>query len=694
MKYFLEDMDNKNHLQLHEKENNSFESSFQKPSNDFIFESVNPNISLSKHSDIFQKQGEKLLQDGDFSGLKFFDMAIDLDPTNPYLYYDQGITILHLTDALTSNKNLLLSCKKFKKATKLDPQFFAAWLAWGETLLQLGIAENKNHFFLDAKSKLEKALSCLDTATSQNQAKLYWLYGKTMLKISKHSLEVSDLNKALEYFSLASAHNEQKSHEFWIDFGIAYNNLGIQINDFRLFVKAADCFRHSTSLQSSFLTWKYLGKALHHLYQYTSDEDHFLQSSECFGIAAQMNPENVVVWLDWAKLLFHSGKKIGDPKRLFSSIEKCHKANSCETNNLSAIAIWSESLSQLGVLLDRIDLLHDAENKIHEVLEDTGKDSPLIWHAYGQCLYAYAQYYDELDYYYQAIEKFQEGLSIDRTFHSLWYAIGISYAQAAEIESDPEILELASKFFSRAINLCPKSEYYFEYALTLSKIGEFHGDERSLELSIYHFEKALNLQKNTAYMHPQWLYQYALTLDSLADLSENIDLYQKAIDILNHVLIMEPEHPEIHFRLALCYSHLAEAVDETDYYLRALHYYKLAYKKNDENETILLDWALTLINLSEVVDNEVEQEQWKKEAEYKLIQAAKLGSVYAFYHLACLYSLVEDFNKAIHFLEKASQFHGLPPIDELLQDNWLENLRETNLFQEFLNKIEKSAESY
>jgi hypothetical protein len=74
------------------------------------------------------------------------------------------------------------------------------------------------------------------------------------------------------------------------------------------------------------------------------------------------------------------------------------------------------------------------------------------------------------------------------------------------------------------------------------------------------------------------------------------------------------------------------------------------------------------------------------DAEQKVTLAAKLGNPQAYYHLSCLYSLLGQTERAMHFLLKARQFDALPPIDELLGDEWLENLRSTSEFQEFMTQ--------
>src|SRR5690606_35496032 len=101
-----------------------------------------------------------------------------------------------------------------------------------------------------------------------------------------------------------------------------------------------------------------------------------------------------------------------------------------------------------------------------------------------------------------------------------------------------------------------------------------------------------------------------------------------------------------------------------------------------------LDWALTLLNLGDLIENEGASDELYREAEHKMIEAAKLGNTHAYYALSCLYSVIGDLDNSLRLLEKANTFEALPPIDELLEDDWLENLRETEGFRIFLESLE------
>ena len=354
------------------------------------------------------------------------------------------------------------------------------------------------------------------------------------------------------------------------------------------------------------------------------------------------------------------------------------------------IAVWAEALALFGCFSDRLELIHEAQSKI-EPLVNQIKNTEILY-AYGTTFYALGSYYKDIDYYYQALEQFQEGLSINRAHYPLWYAIASSSFAAALLDHEEKSYERSLHFFEQALNLKKTSTCHSHYGMCLLKYGEINREQATIQQSVYHFEKALNMQKNAAYLHPDWIFYYASALDHLAGFVESDDHYVKALDLLNHILMLKPEFPYIHFQLALTYSHYGELVSEPEIFHRAIHHYRVAHQKEKENDQIILDWALTLVNLGELLESEVESDQHFREAEYKMIQAAKLGNIHAYYALSCLYSVIGDLDNSLRFLEKAKTFNALPILDDIFEDDWLENLRETEGFQAFIELIESQKQ--
>ena len=647
-----------------------------------IFDQENYN-----HSEFLLREGQKKLTQGDAEGLKLFSLAASLEPENADLFYQQAVAIYRFATETKSKTNLLLANKHFKKAVTLKPEMASAWGGWGKSLFSLGQLFGQFHYFLESKDKYQKAVNLSESLSAIAYAQISWDYGQVLIHIADHSGESSDLYEALDAHTRAADRYEDLPVSFWEDFGIVSLKLGEQINDVRLYLKAINCHKSALSKsKSSFKSWFLLAHSLSRLYFLTHDEDHFCQANECFTNAAKLHSQNETIWLSWAELLLDSGVRIADTKRLHSCIEKCQRAQIAKQMRPKVLETWIVALTNLGSLTDRLDLLFDANNKAIEALEEFS-ETPELLCAQGKVQFALGNYYKDVDYYYQAIEKCQEGLSIDRSKDYLWYQLGHTYALLAEEENDPSLYERSSKFFNKALSLNAQSIYYYEYACAMTNLSESEQNKSLLEQALAHFEQAFNLQKNAIYLHPSWLFKYAMALDLMGDLADEDHYYIKSIEILKRVLMLDPDYPDIHYKIAYVYAHLGELVESIEIFERGLSHFKIAYQSNEENELLILDWALSLINLSQITPDASLREQSLREAEYKLIQSAKLGNVEAYYHLACLYSLTTQFEKAIYFLERAESFDALPSIDDVLGDDWLENLRNTELFQTFISHL-------
>ena len=148
--------------------------------------------------------------------------------------------------------------------------------------------------------------------------------------------------------------------------------------------------------------------------------------------------------------------------------------------------------------------------------------------------------------------------------------------------------------------------------------------------------------------------------------------------------MVDPDFPHIHHRLAQAFCHLGELMGEIDFFYRAIHHLRLSLKQDEDNDAMILDWGIALINIAQNSPVLTDVEQLLQDAKQKLTLAAKLGNIQAYYQLSCLYSILHQYQQSMYFLIKADHFNALPPLEELLSDDWLEDLRSTSDFREFL----------
>lgn len=624
-------------------------------------------------------KGEYFLLQGHFTdGSEIFEeIEALIEDSLPHFHYRMGLAYFEYGNE--DDEALLIASRKFKMTHEIDPLDIDTLHAWGNTLVQLGETREEHHYIVSAKEKYEKALGL-----GRESSELYWDYGVCWYHLGVQSEEAIDLQKSLQAYERAIELGDHFPLEFWVDFGATALLLATKVRDPSLIVKAVNGFKHAVSLdENSFDSWCCLAEALEMLHDHTHDEDHFSQANECFAKAAKLSPQDGDHWFQWAKFLLKSAKQARDVKRLRLCLEKCHHAYACDSENGQTLAIWAEGLALLGQLTEQLDLIYEAENKIAEAIE-LDENDPEIWYSLGMCFHSFGAYFNDHDYYYQAIEKFQTGLSIDRSLDHLWQAMGNTYAIVGVLEDNLDVVVQSLKFYEKAIAFSSTSAQHVDYARTLSKLGELTHDQKWLEQALYHFEIALGKQRNAVYLHPEWLFAYASTIDMLGDFHDDDKYYTRAIEIFSHVLMVDPDFPQVHHRLAQSFCHLGELIYDVDQFYRAIHHLRLALKHDEDNDHIILDWGIALINIAHHTPVLTDVDQLMDDAKQKLTLAAKLGNIQAYYYLSCVHSIMRQYDQSIYFLMKADHFHALPPAEELLNDEWLDGLRCTSEFQEFM----------
>ncbi len=649
-------------------------------------------LSLDQKKDLacqFVARGELALLNDDLSALGYFETAEKLAPGDPLLLYRQGLAFFDYGLKDGQEKSLLLAGRSFKLASFAAPERFEIWAAWGHALLELGAIHQEHHFYLEAKEKFQKAISHGRSIPRPILAQLYWNYGLIWTQIAQQSGEAVDVQSAIQAFCTSMQHHATPPPEFLNDCGSAYLQMGSLINDTRLYLQAADLLRKATAGNPLYIDgWNSLANVYSQLYLNTMDERYATEASDCFAKIAELAPGDPENWLAWAQLLNESGRLNRDSKKLLQAIEKCTRGCEIDPFHPELICQWVESLSRLSIQTNRLEPAVEAEGKILRAIHSYPENSDL-WHAYGICLFAFGHYYNDPEHYQYAIEKLQHGLSLDRTHAEIWHALALAHLQIAHLTDDLDMVERATRFFTRALDLkpaCPSLMFDAANAWLLS--SDFQDSLKDLEQALALYEPLLQNHKETVLNHPEWLFQYATALEWLGDYTNEEPHYIRAMDLYLHVLLIDPETPKIHLRIAICLIRLAESSSEAEYYRRALHYFRFAARQDPEEDAVWIEWGLALVHLAQHSIEPESMHECHLDAEQKLIRAGQLGNLSAPYNLACLYSILGRYEEAMIFIQKARDTNALPSIEDMLEDEWLDNLRHTEAFVQFLSELE------
>lgn len=635
-------------------------------------------------------KGESALLKENFLELKN-KKKIDSTQLNSFdFWYKKACTFFAYGQKNREINSLLLTKKSLKKALQIEENSFSAQFLLAKTFFELGKQTTEHHYLQKA---YENYLLAEKLSTEVKEILLKELHtdlGVLETYFAEKSGEAFDICKAISSFRTALRYQKNPDSFFWNAFGKAYYQMGLFVNDNRHYLQAIAHFNKALSEEPQNPSiWLSLGSTYKELFINTASEEYFKESSYAYQKSCQYDDLNEEVWFDWATILHESGKINQDPKKLRLAIEKCVRAHSLAPNDPKILGQWVESLSVLGAISARHDLIIEAENKI---IKATSRfpHSPELWYAYAVCLGAQADYYKDPAFYDFGIEKIQEGLSLNSSIAELWHLLALFHSKLGQHFQDQKLLKLAEKFFFKALDLKPSCPtLLFDSSCNSLSLAELLESIEDAQKAHEGFEALIHLQKNSLLHHPDWIFSYACSLYVLGDLCSSEAFLLKSVEAFWQVLLIEPEYTDIHRKIAICFSQLADFEGSSPLYDKAFHYFQIATKRDPENESTWLEWGLTLIHFAHHTFDAKKEYQAYLEAEKKIRKAGEFGCEHAYYHLACLYSLMGRLSESMRFLELANQKNFLPPLEDIIADDWLEALRNTPHFSLFLTHLER-----
>lgn len=646
---------------------------------------------------LFIMQGEKQLEQGDKCAKESFELAAKLGGEDGELYRQIGCA--YAKNQL--NVNCLRSAVEYlSKSLQLQAPLFSTWALLGKVHNSLGMLVDESCHFEEADKSFQQAIALSYTETPPNVAIVQWQWAVCWYCMGKHSGEALDFNRAIEKFREAERLGLQDKY-FWSNYGDCLAELATLLGRPDLFNDVVELYRNAVRQSFDFFEgWLSMGCAFQRLFEIFGNEEDYNQAYECFKLAAQLNDNHPMLWSKWAQLTSQGGKWKRDLSLLGESLEKFEKAHFLDPDNPILLCIWGETLLVCGAHSEKIDYLRQAESKIVKSLS-IQHEIPDAWYMYGCCLNELGRYFHQEDYYHKAIEKFQYGLGLKENEPLLWYGLALSHLAIGETRGELVWLEQSCKLFSRALEFGAQAvrPLWNDWGVALMKISELTGEKIPVEAAIDKFETLIPQRSeewDEADLDPEWLYNYGCALDFLGDYTEEIAFYEKAVQALSRAVQMDPEYNHARYNLALALSHLGEAALDVECYHKSVEQFQILLNQDAEDEVGWIDYGVTLIQLARLIFDPARPDVAHKiyeVAESKLMQAAALGSVQAYYNLACLHSLLGNFPMSMHFIEKSETTGTLPQPEDLLMDEWLEAVRETESFKSFFAEYKKSKKT-
>jgi tetratricopeptide (TPR) repeat protein len=642
---------------------------------------------------LFVMQGEKQLIEGNNQVLESFRIANVISPNNSRILYRQGLAFSNQSQNLFCLKT---ACKIYESTLELQPDYFEAWHGLANSLVLIGTLNHDSLCLGEAINKYKQAEKFSDKIGTQKLAGFYRDLGLCWYSSGKLSGEPQDFRQALTLYQKCARLGLNTSF-FWNDYGNAINEIAQLVNKPKLMIEAVEMYWKSIKLTPHYHPgWYNLATSLKVLYQIQPQEAYYAFANESFEQVSKLDPQNTNVWIKWGELQAYRGRIQRDIQNLKDSCKKFEVADVCDPNHSLVLSSWGEALLLIGSWTEDLEVLKEALRKIHKSLE-IQKDNARLWFLYGSCLNELGKYYNEEKYFLDAIEKFQLGLQLDSNDTLLWYGIALSFFALGQLREDDALVYEASQYFMKAIESGGENmpQFWNDWGLALMRLSNMTDEKRYLESSINKFEQALRISSKGGTKDPNdvdWLYNLGCAYELLGDYEEETAIFEKAAHLFKKVLEIDPSFFTAYFNLACVSSRLGEVTGDIDFLFEANKNFEKALNYDPEDDQAWNEWGISLVNIAELIKDPLRPDLSQKfyaEAEKKFVFSAGLGNTSAAYHLACLYSLTGNFEASIHFLEKCMKDKALPPLDDLLVDDWLKNLRQTPLFISFLSQIER-----
>lgn len=640
---------------------------------------------------LFIKQGQQQLRQGDSKVLESFDRASKLAPHSPLIFFQQAI-------AFASEEHnihcLVAASKALEKTLELDPSLVQAWYGWGNVLLNIGVFYDDPSYFYQTNEKFAEVERLSQAGSTPLPDEFYWHWGLCWYKIGKISGEAVDFITALEKLRLAVP-TELSKGQFCNDFGNVLIEIAFLFDRNELFTEAVEYYKAGANqFPDHYEGWMNLACTYQRLHNIHQTEEYFHEADLCFEKAVSINPNDYNSWLHWGELFANAGKFDSDIERIYASFDKFERANLCDPNNPTALARWGEAQMLAASYSENFDLFREAEIKISTALE-ANPEAPALWYLYGTCLYELGRYFGDIEYFIRATEKFKHGLTLNDSQVLLHHGLALTYTAIGETTAQSSMYEDAIRHFTiiNELNQKVPSSLWNDWGVALMKLGELVHDKKYIESAAEKFERAVTNASNSSLaddVEIEWLYNYGCALDFLGDFHEEPSYYERAVQVLSQVLQIDPQYTHARYNLALALSHLGELNSDVDCFHKAIDLFEVLLQNDGEDEMAWNDWGVTLLNLAFLTSDVSDPESCQKiyeDAERKLLHAVALGNVQAFYNLACLYALSNNTSAAMHYLEKGEHCHALPPIENIMHDEWLENLRHLQSFRLFISRL-------
>lgn len=578
----------------------------------------------------------------------------------------------------------VLALHKIGTAFAVEPSYFNNttrwWRLWGTMLISLGKHFSDTSFFVKAEEKYRRAEELLLDGVEVCPS-MYWDWGEVWCFLGAESKEVSDFQKAIEKYSQAlelGCSNDL----FLVDYGRALVALGELSGKASYIQTALDFFKQKIQVACG----EY-AKASKLLSFMTGREEDFKNADKAFHDAIISDPKDSQLWLEWGDLFLRYGWLSKSIKHIETAIDKltASKIKNCDPE--IAGALLADGLVKIGIFLEDVKLIKEVQTRL-DILSPNG---PRFFYVEGLVYLGLGFYFSDSKYLLEAKNSFQKAIDSDSSFVFSWHGIYQVNIALGELEKDTSFIDQGISAARRLVELFPfNSSYWNNLGIALMKLAQLEPNidkqELLVEEAISKFSEAIELGEGDL----EFSYNYGCALDYLGEITEDESCFLKSIEVLSGVLDKDNNIVYTGYHLALALLHYGELTQDTESLYNSVDLFETILKIDKEDEMACANVGLALLHIADLFSDPIYPDKKKellKRAEVRLVSAAKLGNKDVLYYLACLYSIEGSLESSMEYLRLSEQSLSLTDVEDLDYDEWLYNVRQTQMYKEFVRDI-------
>ncbi|WP_108623814.1 tetratricopeptide repeat protein [Candidatus Similichlamydia epinepheli] len=626
--------------------------------------------------------------------LDCFELASRVAPMSHYVAYLQGQTFW---SCYLNAKNI---CALSQAVYRLRKALEASSLHLPSLHLFLRVVLAAQSFWLNSTSLLQEAYDLANPIVSSSRidAETHLLWAELLLATAKNSGEIGDYAKAIRCFSETQEKNANKVG-FWISYGDCVLALSQRVASPDLLYKAEALIARAINLSpESPEAWLLLARFYTRLLLYQGFDDSIAKAEEAFSGALARGANRIEVSLQWAELYYFVGRIRQQVQFLRIACDKLQIGLAMDPANSKLRSLLSCCQTFLGSYDDNLTLLRQAENVLLEVI-DQELDEPVHHYRHALVLLEQGKYFCDSRFFQSALARLKTAVS--QVGKCSWISLGLAqtYSILAETTGSVNLFKKCLIEFSECSDLCEEHLWInLDWAVALMRASEVIGSRDLLNESLSKFSFVIDqYQAMGVRLDAELLYQHGCALDLQGDYSGDESFYDRAVQSLALAQNIEPNAFHIRLAFAFALSHLAEATSDPECFFKAFEHYRILSEIDPEDDVVWGEWGLCILAF---IKSSVPQhyilsyyDGHLQEAEEKFLISLRLGNQMVLYNLAGIYAVRGDLDKALKCFSKAVEVGVVPSLDEVLEDNWLEPLRNESHFLEILSSLDEGPYS-